>query len=446
MNSIKYQVFISSTYSDLVEERESIIKAILEMYHIPIGMEMFSAEDEDQWEIIRRTIEVSDYYILVLGLRYGSKTSDGISFTQKEYEYALEKKIPVLAFVMDDMVSLSKDKRDDDLTEMNQFRNLVLKNSKMAQFWRSKEELIKNVSISLMKQIMQKPAVGWVRGDKLGAEEILTEELTSLSKENRQLREKISELESKISPKSPMIEVLIESPKVDEKFNEFDLLVLPQKIDLNSVEKHLHEFVSKEDIEKYNNKIPTQSDIEQYNSGREKKYKLDNYSTPLLINVSNSGSIKGNNIFIDITFPEGILVYRKGDNFSGPVNPLPINPIKRAREKYEKKQEDALRKNHPLFSLYDRIGLNERTISAISGVPGYQAHIGTIRPINPNFWTDLNGSKLLIKLNSLLHTRRKVFDDEYMVVPLTTGIHKIEVEIICEEYEKLDTKIIEIIV
>lgn len=94
MKSTKYQVFLSSTYSDLVEERDSIIKAILEMYHIPIGMEMFSAEDEDQWEIIRRTIEVSDYYILVLGLRYGSKkTSEGISFTQKkEYEYALEKK------------------------------------------------------------------------------------------------------------------------------------------------------------------------------------------------------------------------------------------------------------------------------------------------------------------------------------------------------------------
>ncbi|EDN67374.1 conserved hypothetical protein [Beggiatoa sp. PS] len=92
----KYQVFVSSTYTDLIEERESIIKAILEMYHIPIGMEMFSAEDEDQWEIIRRTIEISDYYILILGLRYGSKTHDNISFTQKEYEYALEKIYPYL--------------------------------------------------------------------------------------------------------------------------------------------------------------------------------------------------------------------------------------------------------------------------------------------------------------------------------------------------------------
>lgn len=385
MNSTKYQVFISSTYSDLEEERESIIKAILEMYHIPIGMEMFSAEDEDQWEIIRRTIEVSDYYILVLGLRYGSKTSDGISFTQKEYEYALEKKIPILAFVMDEMVSLSKDKRDDDLTEMNQFRDLVLRNSKMAQFWTSKEELIKNVSISLMKQIMQKPAVGWVRGDKLGAEEVLTEELTSLSKENRQLREKVLELESKISPKTPIIEVSIESPKVDAKFNEFDLLVLPQAIDLNDVEEHLLEFVSSEDVERYNNEIPTQSDIDQYNSEREKKYKLDNYSTPLLISVSNVGSIKANNVFIDITFPDGILVYSKGEKFSEPVNPLPYNPIKRAQAKYQEKQKEALRKLNPLTSIYDGVGLHDRTISAMSMLSNHQSLIENIRPINQNF-------------------------------------------------------------
>ncbi|MCX0431647.1 DUF4062 domain-containing protein [Aeromonas veronii] len=152
MAAIKYQVFISSTYTDLIDERDSIIKAILEMYHIPIGMEMFSAEDEDQWEIIRRTIEVSDYYILILGLRYGSKTTEMISFTQKEYEYALEKNIPILAFIMDENVSLPKEKRDDNLTEINTFRATVLRNSKMAQYWKTKDELIKNVSISLMKR------------------------------------------------------------------------------------------------------------------------------------------------------------------------------------------------------------------------------------------------------------------------------------------------------
>jgi hypothetical protein len=43
---IKYQIFISSTFEDLKQERDIAIKAILEMGHIPVGMEIFSAGDE----------------------------------------------------------------------------------------------------------------------------------------------------------------------------------------------------------------------------------------------------------------------------------------------------------------------------------------------------------------------------------------------------------------
>ncbi len=53
----KYQVFVSSTYEDLKAERDQVIKAILEMGNIPVGMEMFSAADEQQWEIIKRQID-----------------------------------------------------------------------------------------------------------------------------------------------------------------------------------------------------------------------------------------------------------------------------------------------------------------------------------------------------------------------------------------------------
>jgi hypothetical protein len=445
VNSTKYQVFISSTYSDLEKERESIIKAILEMYHIPIGMEMFSAEDEDQWEIIRRTIEVSDYYILILGLRYGSKTSDNISFTQKEYEYALEKKIPILAFVMDEMVSLPKDRRDDDLSEINNFRKLVLKNSKMAQFWETKDQLIRNVSISLMKQIMQKPAIGWVRGDKLGAEEALSKELTALSKENRQLREKVTDLESKVSPKIPMVELDIEFPKIDDKFNGFERLILPEKIDINNVEEHLIKYVAKEDVEKYNNSFPAELEIEQYNSAREKIYILDNYSIPLVISVSNKGSTKANNLYIDITFPNSIFLYDKNDNFDEPKTPLPFSPIKKAQVAYEKAQKEALRRKNQFSSLYDSLGLNS-SVSAIDFLSHQQLNMPNLRPINQDWWTNLEENKLTIKIDNLLHTRRRTFNKEYMIAPLKSGIHLIEVNIICEEYGNLETKILEMVV
>jgi len=75
MNEKKYQIFISSTYEDLKEEREEAIKIILKLYHIPIGMEMFNAGDSDQWTVISQTIETTDYYVVIIGGRYGSTTA-----------------------------------------------------------------------------------------------------------------------------------------------------------------------------------------------------------------------------------------------------------------------------------------------------------------------------------------------------------------------------------
>ncbi|WP_331343832.1 DUF4062 domain-containing protein [Cellvibrio sp. UBA7661] len=440
MKSTKYQVFLSSTYSDLADERESIIKAILEMYHIPIGMEMFSAEDEDQWEIIRRTIEVSDYYVLVLGLRYGSKTSEGISFTQKEYEYALEKNIPILAFVMKDTVSLSKGKRDDDLSEINAFRELVLTNSKMAQFWESKDQLIKSVSISLMKQIMQKPGIGWIRGDNARTEEALSKELTALSKENRELRERVTELESKISLKIPAIGVDIAPPVVDEHFNSYIKTEMPESLRFEDIEEHLLEFISKQDIEKYNSSIPSQKDLDDYNKECETFYKIKNYSSALVIEVSNSGSAKANNIYVDIEFPEGVLIYEIGEKHSEPKNPIPFNPIERAQYKYEEKLKE---KAAALSGLHSRLGLRNEFMG-FSSIVRPEFDLPNIRPINQRWWTRLEGRKMTIKIDDLLHTRRMTFDDEYMVVPLIAGKIAIEVRVICEEYDDTINTVVEL--
>lgn len=431
MKSTKYQIFISSTYSDLKEEREGVIKAILEMYHIPIGMEMFSAEDEDQWEIIRRTIEVSDYYILILGLRYGSKTSEGISFTQKEYKYALAQKIPILAFVMNEGVSLPKDKRDDNLAEINEFRNTVLKNSKMSQFWTNRDELIKNVSISLMKQIMQKPGVGWVRGDKANSEETLLKELATLSKENRELREVIADLESKISPKRPQFELTINPIFIDNEYNSCEKVFLPEKISIDDVEEHLREYITEEEIQAYNNKIPSQSEIDEFNNQLEKSHKIRFCSSPLVIKICNVGTVKANNVYIDIIFPENLLILAKDTKTELPKNPIPVNPIHAAEAKYKlKKSQD-----YNLSSIFPHARDVELPLLN---------NILNIRPINRTWWTDLEGNCLTIQIDSLLHTRCREFDDEYIVVPLKSGKHKIEIEIICEELESKDNQIIEI--
>jgi hypothetical protein len=87
----RYQVFVSSTYQDLEEERREIIQALLELDCIPSGMELFPAANDDQWTLIKRVIDDCDYYIVVVAGRYGSVSEDGLSYTEKEYRYALEK-------------------------------------------------------------------------------------------------------------------------------------------------------------------------------------------------------------------------------------------------------------------------------------------------------------------------------------------------------------------
>lgn len=133
----KFQIFVSSTYEDLKAERDVVIKAILEMGNIPVGMEMFSAGDEQQWELIKRQIDDCDYYVVILAHRYGSM--DGaISYTEKEYDYAVQKGIPALGFIIHDDAHWAKSKMDSENIKQQAlvaFKEKVKK--KMVDFWKA---------------------------------------------------------------------------------------------------------------------------------------------------------------------------------------------------------------------------------------------------------------------------------------------------------------------
>lgn len=50
----RLQVFVSSTYRDLIFERQAAVEAILTAGHIPAGMELFTSGDESQMEVIKQ--------------------------------------------------------------------------------------------------------------------------------------------------------------------------------------------------------------------------------------------------------------------------------------------------------------------------------------------------------------------------------------------------------
>jgi hypothetical protein len=95
----RYQIFVSSTFRDVSDERQAVQEAILELNHFPAGMETFPAADSTPWELIESVIADSDYYILIIGGRYGSTGPEGISYTEMEYNLALKLQKPILAFL-----------------------------------------------------------------------------------------------------------------------------------------------------------------------------------------------------------------------------------------------------------------------------------------------------------------------------------------------------------
>ena len=92
MKKTKFQVFVSSTYEDLKEERKEAVSAILNAGHIPAGMEVFQG-GKSTIGTIKKWIDDSDVFVLILGGKYGTYSEDvKMSFTQMEYEYAISQK------------------------------------------------------------------------------------------------------------------------------------------------------------------------------------------------------------------------------------------------------------------------------------------------------------------------------------------------------------------
>jgi hypothetical protein len=192
----RYQVFVSSTFVDLVDERQEIMQALLELDCIPAGMELFSAADEDQWSLIKRVIDDCDYYVLVLGGRYGSIGPDGFSYTQMEYQYALDQGKPVIGFLHKDPGSIIADKTEkseEGKQKLAAFRELVQK--KLCKFWETPAELGSVVSRSLVKLIKDKPGIGWVRGN-LVPDQNATEEMLRLRQQIDSLKEELNQTRS----------------------------------------------------------------------------------------------------------------------------------------------------------------------------------------------------------------------------------------------------------
>lgn len=190
----RLQIFVSSTFKDLIEERQSAVEAILTSGHIPAGMELFTAGNESQMDVIKQWIDESDVYLLILGGRYGSiEPITGKSYTHLEYEYAVSKGKQFFACVVTEEAQAQRVKNkgmlvveQEEPKKLKEFRDLVT--SKVVRFWSDIKD-IKIITIEKMSHFERDESLlGWVRPENQPNIANLINEITRLSKENSDLR------------------------------------------------------------------------------------------------------------------------------------------------------------------------------------------------------------------------------------------------------------------
>ena len=186
----KYQVFVSSTYTDLQDARQELMMSLLSLGMIPTGMELYPTEKNNQWAMIQQVINECDYYVVLVGGRYGTLSPIGLSYTHREYVYAATKKKPVIAFLHDHPELLPLDRRESTRegdVRFRDFRKLLQDKAAIFRHWSSPADLGDVVRKSMPMLVRQNPASGWVRASQVA-------DLSQI-REVQDLKKRIDELE-----------------------------------------------------------------------------------------------------------------------------------------------------------------------------------------------------------------------------------------------------------
>lgn len=298
----KYQVFISSTYTDLIEERQLVVEGILNAGHIPAGMELFHAGDETQKELISEWIEDSDIYVLILGGRYGSLDDKGMGYTHWEYEKAKELGKPIFSLVLtEDYLNkkvIAGKIKATDLTyhdeKLVNFRNEVTSKivSNIDNIVQIEAEVIKSINRIIKKR--GNDLEGWIKGSSL-------KELEALRKENKKLSSDL------VSRQGEVIVMQNNSkPVKDDYIGEFSFEAIRDVLNSSAIEEIQLEDALDELYGRRDEYFSSQTEYHEYIS----KIKFIEHSTALRYLLNTRNELLSNGIIIDPENPVDILISR----------------------------------------------------------------------------------------------------------------------------------------
>lgn len=195
----KIQVFISSTYLDLKSERQAAVSAILKAGHIPAGMELFTAGDENQLDVIKRWIDESDAYMLILGGRYGStEPNTGLSYTELEFDYAMAQGKPLFSVLLNEAAKAQRVKDHGasvietvNPDKMRNFEKKVL--GQLCAFFDDEKDIRLAILEKMLEFAERRDLRGWLPADKFVDTQPLQSEVERLKAENLQLSKALDE-------------------------------------------------------------------------------------------------------------------------------------------------------------------------------------------------------------------------------------------------------------
>ena len=164
----KYQVFVSSTYLDLKEERASAVQCLMDNNCIPVGMGQFPASGMSQKEYIRKLLDDCDCCVLIVAGRYGTIDEEsGISYTEWEFDCATSLGIPILCFLVKNIDDLPRKYCEDSVEKaekLQAFREKIIHSNRLVKWYSNMHSLKAEIATSINHCINTIPMRGWVRG------------------------------------------------------------------------------------------------------------------------------------------------------------------------------------------------------------------------------------------------------------------------------------------
>ena len=137
MNNKRPVVYISADPEDTKTALYTLNRVILQLGGLPVQSYFVEASGEYDWPLIRRAIDESDIFILIVGNSYGAISESGESYIHREAIYAKSKQKTVVALLKNTEL---KGLPSQSVERLRSLHRLMM--SGIFKYWGSKDDLL----------------------------------------------------------------------------------------------------------------------------------------------------------------------------------------------------------------------------------------------------------------------------------------------------------------